>query len=192
MLRKIRDIIIGAVFAVVFFIILVAATFANCSSSTLIRIADIQYLLYKPVINVGELQYVDSSYIKDFDRSELYWLTMNIYHESRGENPFGMLLVAFVTLDRLYDGRWGNTIKEVVTSPCQFSWYSDGKSDIPTDRDAWEESKKVALFAQMVFSPLKDVIDINHYHNKSVNPEWADDMEPVFVVGNHIFYQERD
>lgn len=127
---------------------------------------------------------------EDFARGELYWLTLNIYHEARGENPFGMLLVGLVTLDRQADGRWGDTIKEVVTAPAQFSWYWDGKSDIPTDEKSWDLSKKVAMFAQMTYSSFGERIDITYYHRKDVNPYWADEFEKALAVGNHIFYRE--
>jgi len=126
----------------------------------------------------------------DFARSETYWLTLNIYHEARGEHPFGMLMVALVTLDRQDDGRWGDTIKEVVTAPAQFSWYSDGKSDIPTDEESWELSKKVALFAQMTYSSFGDHFNVTHYHALSVSPYWKDELERALVFGNHVFYRE--
>ena len=126
-----------------------------------------------------------------FNRSELYWLTMNVYHEARGENTFGKLMVALVTLARQDDGRWGDTIKEVVTAPYQFSWYSDGKSDIPNNATAWEESKQIAIFAQKIYKEIGHTLDITHYHNHSVNPEWAKKMEKILVVGNHTFYNDN-
>ena len=127
---------------------------------------------------------------EDFERAEKYWLTMNIYHESRGEEPLGMFLVALVTLDRQNDGRWGDTIKSVVTYPHQFSWYSDGKSDIPTNEKSWDQSKGVAFLAKMTYSIFGEWVNLTHYHNKTVDPQWSWEMERALAVGNHIFYRE--
>lgn len=151
-------------------------------------------------ISIGDLRVMDheSQMIElkakqaqeNFNRSELYWLTMNVYHESRGENPFGKLLVALVTLERQADGRWGDTIKEVVTCPSQFSWYNDGRPDIPEDSESWNTAKQVAKVALKVYKEMDDGIKVTHYHNGTVSPNWSKAMERVIVVGDHTFYQE--
>lgn len=153
----------------------------------------IMYMLLIFAIIFGDVNHSNATTEaeEDFKRGELYWLTMNVYHEARGEKPFGMLLVALVTLDRQNDGRWGDTIKSVVTYPHQFSWHSDGKSDIPTDEKSWNMSKRIAIFAQMIYSMFGDQINITHYHNKTVDPYWSGELKRVLIAGNHIFYNEE-
>ncbi len=131
------------------------------------------------------------SYGADFDKGEVYWLTQNIYHEARGEDSFGQLMVGIVTLERLNNGRWGHTIKEVVTAPAQFSWYSDGKSDVPDDLEAWKGAKSIAMMSIMLYNTL-DRHGVMHYHNNKVLPYWAksNQYEQVAIIGNHIFYKE--
>ena len=34
--------------------------------------------------------------------------------------------------------------------------------------------------------------DVTHYHAKSVNPYWSDNMGYVQQVGNHIFYAKKN
>ena len=125
-----------------------------------------------------------------FDKGEVYWLTQNIYHEARGEDLYGQLMVGMVTLERLHSGKWGDTIKAVVTSPAQFSWYSDGKSDVPTNKDSWEASKGVAMLSMMLYTKIKDH-GVMYYHNDTVDPYWSKSMLKVLTIGNHVFYKER-
>lgn len=54
---------------------------------------------------------------------------------------------------------------------CQFSWYCDGKSDLPMNKEAWKWSK---LIARMVLEgKIEDVTNgATHYHADYVNPQW--------------------
>ena len=44
-----------------------------------------------------------------------------IYTEARGECRGGQLMVAQTVLDRLEDGRWGDSVYDVIRSPGQFA-----------------------------------------------------------------------
>lgn len=127
---------------------------------------------------------------QEFNDSEMYWLTQNIYHESRGENSCGQLMVAMVTLERLKSGRWGNTIKEVVTAPGQFSWHSDDKSNVPDDWDAWNNVKDIAFLSIMIYNNIKRH-GVMYYHNDTVYPYWTKEMTKIIVIGKHTFYKEK-
>ena len=84
------------------------------------------------------------------DDIQLTWLAKNVYFEARNQGVAGQLAVAMVTLNRVSDKRYPNTIREVVTqgltraswlsgeqvpikNKCQFSWYCDGKADTIAD-----------------------------------------------------------
>ena len=125
----------------------------------------------------------------DMSKNDIYWLSQNIYHEARGETLVGKVLVGMVTIERLNSGRWGKSIKSVVTANKQFSWYSDGKSDKCTDKKAWKEAKILALVSYNVYQEV-DINGIMYYHNKTVQPYWADKMKKVVTIGNHIFYKK--
>lgn len=82
-------------------------------------------------------------------------LALNIYHETRGvrgpEN-IGWRSVAAVVFNRLADKRFPKTIPDVVYQTrikrgkvtCEFSWYCDGRSDVPHNKKLYEEISVVA------------------------------------------------
>ena len=54
--------------------------------------------------------------------NELMCLATNIYFEARGEPEAGQFMVGFVTMNRVYDKRFPNTVCGVVYQPGQFIW----------------------------------------------------------------------
>ena len=139
--------------------------------------------------------------------AEVLCLADNIYHEARSEPTAGQLGVAAVTINRVNDDRFPNTICEVVkqgpTKPswktgepipirnrCQFSWYCDGKSDDPQDLTTYQGIYDLSY--EIVYGNI-DLVDLTdgatHYHATSVNPSWAKTKTKVGRIGNHIFYR---
>ena len=129
-------------------------------------------------------------------------LAMNLYHETRGETLAGNLAVGFVTMNRVADPRYPDTVCGVVhqakyhgwdlvnpiRNRCQFSWYCDGISDNPQDGKAMLES--VILAQHIIAGTVTDISEgATHYHATYVNPYWAGDMTVVLEVGQHIFYK---
>ena len=133
-------------------------------------------------------------------QKEIECLAQNIYHEARSESTAGRMAVALVTLNRVKDERFPNTICGVVKQTkyypsgridlhsCQFSWYCDGKSDEPKDSKTWIESIRIA---DQVLNEIKiDVTDgALWYHADYIYPYWADHLERVIQIEDHIFYK---
>ena len=136
-----------------------------------------------------------------------YCLALNIYYESRGSNLADQEAVADVVLNRVRDGRYPNTVCEVVKqgkqkkswkdpnkmvmvrNMCQFSWYCDGKADVPKDIDAWVTAQQIAYF-MILDGKYRGISEgATHYHATYVNPEWAKDMALVGRIGAHVFYR---
>lgn len=99
-----------------------------------------------------EREVVYLPYVPERLREEsIHWLALNLYHEARGESEEGMVAVGFVTLNRVIDKDFPNTVKKVVQDGgeglygCQFSWWCDGRSDEVKDLAAWEQTKAVAM-----------------------------------------------
>ena len=130
-------------------------------------------------------------------------LALNIYHESRGEPLAGQLAVAAVTINRVRSPKHPDTICKVVKQAryhewdqvnpirykCSFSWFCDGKSDVPTNDKEMLES---TLIAQHVM--MGNFVDITegatHYFNPDkVNPYWAKTENFILKIGNHAFYR---
>ena len=132
---------------------------------------------------------------------EAWCLAQNIYYEARGSNLADQLAVADVVLNRVQDTRYPNTICEVVRqgrkhangqmvrNQCQFSWYCDGKSDYPTDRDAWVNAQQRA-YMMIVHNDFRGISQgATHYHANYVSPSWARNFDLVGRIGVHVFYR---
>ena len=77
----------------------------------------------------------------------LICLSLNVYWEARNQPVAGQLAVAQVTMNRVHDRRFPNNVCEVVYDHKQFTWYCDGKSDIPKEEKAWQTAMLVASAA---------------------------------------------
>lgn len=111
-----------------------------------------------------------------------------IVFEARGEPESGRILVGSVVLNRVNNKkRWGNSIKAVVHEPRQFSYISDKhKQKKPTQKD-WDSA--LNLSAELLYLDGHNNKEITHYHANTVNPKWANKLELVAQVGNHLFYK---
>lgn len=119
--------------------------------------------------------------------ADLLCLSRNVYHEARDQGAEGMHAVAYVTTRRLRDGRWGATYCEVVRSPNQFSWYSDGKPDAPKDMVAFRRALAAAVNVVLERVPDPSNSAAYYYAHDLVQPRWAKDMLITARVGGHTF-----
>ena len=130
----------------------------------------------------------------------LMCLALNIFFEARNQSLEGQLAVADVVFNRVRDPRYPDNVCDVVyqakrtssgrviLNSCSFSWYCDGISDIPRDRDAFRWSQHVALMA--VYGGYPDVTGgATHYHTLAVNPKWRIQKVHTRTIGDHIFYR---
>lgn len=123
--------------------------------------------------------------------SNLTWLVLNIFFESRGEAPAGQVAVGHVTLNRV--AKHGTSIEEVVRKPYQFSWLNEPEQ-------VSIEVKHVPELIQCVKSALtcwsertqgKDLFKADHYFADYIEPpKWSKDMEFIGKIGRHMFYRE--
>ena len=133
-------------------------------------------------------------------------LAMNIYHESRGQSIAGHIAGGQVTINRVKDDRFPNTVCEVVMqgphraswkgtgemipirNRCHFSWYCDGKSDKIVDEEAY---RNIYNLSRMLMN--QKMIDITsgatHYHAYYVAPAWAKTKKRTTKIEDHIFYK---
>ena len=133
-------------------------------------------------------------------------LALNIYHEARGQSIAGQIAVGQVTLNRVRDKRFPNTVCEVITQGphrpswkgtgemipirhrCHFSWYCDGKSDKIRQPKTYQKIFELSLILMN-----QDMIDITsgatHYHAYYVQPSWARTKTRTTKIEDHIFYK---
>ena len=162
-------------------------------------------LILMPVANANELTKDERD---AFFQQEAYCLAQNVYFEARNQPAAGQMAVMSVTLNRVNDDRFPNTVCGVVyegpTRPswkgtgemipirhkCQFSWYCDGKSDEIKNKDTFEE---ILLLSELVISGTMSIMDITegatHYHADYVRPAWAETKTKTIEIEDHIFYR---
>jgi|TARA_B110000977_G_scaffold43249_1_gene58639 spore germination cell wall hydrolase CwlJ-like protein len=135
--------------------------------------------------------------------SAVMCLALNLYFEARGEPLAGQLAVGFSTMNRVADERYPDTVCEVVKQAkynawdmenpirhrCQYSWFCDGMSDEPKNGKAMLEA---SILAQHIY--YGHATDISqgatHYHATWIDtPYWADEMDVVLTIDQHIFYR---
>tara|TARA_R110000744_G_scaffold88920_2_gene173152 strand:- start:18118 stop:18582 length:465 start_codon:yes stop_codon:yes gene_type:complete len=129
-------------------------------------------------------------------------LAQNIYFEARDQPTAGQVAVATVVLNRVHDPRWPDTVCGVIregptynwktTYPikdrCQFSWYCDGKPDVPQDQRAWSKAVAVAEEVYYSYGLSVNIVDgATFYHSSYVDPAW--NREYVITIEDHIFYK---
>lgn len=133
----------------------------------------------------------------DTNRRELTCLAMNVYYEARGEPVEGQHGVAAVTMNRVLDSRYPNTICKVVhqkrwdylrkRNVSAFSWTEFDSVPEP-EGEAWHRAVEVAEAAiHRRGEPMLD--GAVHYHARRIRPSWARGKKPVARIGRHVFYR---
>ena len=147
-----------------------------------------------------------STAVEDNRSSEC--LAMNMYHEARNQGTAGILAVSAVVLNRVNDHRFPDTICEVVEqgptraswqdpmvrfpikNKCQFSWYCDGKSDVPHNKVDYQYFLELSTAILSYELPFLDITDgATFYHADYVMPYWAKTKTRTIEIEDHIFYR---
>jgi spore germination cell wall hydrolase CwlJ-like protein len=121
-------------------------------------------------------------------------LATTVYLESRDQSELGQRAVAEVALRRRDDGRWGDSVCEVVTAPKQFAPTIVGPGARIKSLDAWQKAVNVAFASQKdwkqpVGQRNEVVPGASHFaaHNL-VTPTWSS-YPAVAKIGDHTFYK---
>ena len=135
---------------------------------------------------------------------ERYCMAQNIYFESANQSFAGKLAVGHVVINRVRDEQFPSNVCDVVyqaktrinwkgnevpiRNQCQFSWYCDGKSDEPVDSKTWMTSLYIAdLLLEVGYRDITE--GALYYHADYIYPYWADVLEHVVTIDNHLFYK---
>ena len=148
--------------------------------------------------------YGQSLLSEDITQKDRICLAKNVYYEARDQGLGAQIAVSLVVLNRVKDSRYPNNICDVIyqgptyswkpTFPvrhrCQFSWYCDGKSDKPKEKDAWQKALEVAESLLIMDFPVLDFTEgSTHYHSTSIVPHWAAHLTRIIKIEDHIFYR---
>jgi len=138
---------------------------------------------------------------KNAQADEVKCLALNIYHEARNQPLVGKLAVAQVTMNRVEHDNFPDNVCAVVMqgfytnnhpikNKCQFSWWCDGKSDKPKDKQAWQQAQYLAYqLLDGLFVGIDLVEGATHYHAIYVKPYWIKKKTMVRKIADHIFYK---
>ena len=102
------------------------------------------------MLEVGKAEMLDASILAV--GATITCLAQNIYFEARDQPTVGQMAVAYVVLNRVHHPAWPDTVCDVIRegptyswkqdypirNRCQFSWYCDGKPDVPKDQRCME------------------------------------------------------
>lgn len=144
---------------------------------------------------------INSNFLDKDKDPEAYCLALNVYYEARGSSLADQAAVADVVINRMHDDRYPDTMCDVVKQGekhangqmkrhrCQFSWYCDGKADVPHNSDAWARAQYVA-YNMIYMETFRGITEgATHYHANYVEPGWAKTLTLVGQIGSHIFYR---
>jgi N-acetylmuramoyl-L-alanine amidase len=138
------------------------------------------------------------------ENGDAFCLAKNIYFEAGNQPYAGKVAVSQVVMNRVMSNEYPDDICGVVYQAklkenwkgnlmpvrhmCQFSWYCDGKSDVPEDSATWNSSLQIAY--SLLYYRNDDITEgATHYHNDTVHPYWADSLNRTVTIDNHIFYK---
>ena len=142
-------------------------------------------------------------------------LALNMYYEARNQGTAGQIAVTAVVYNRVRDKRFPDTICEVIKqgpireswktkktpdpndavyypikNRCQFSWYCDGKSDIPYSKKKYGELLRLSYIIMNGKILFIDITDgALFYHADYITPGWAKTKQRTIEIGDHIFYR---
>ena len=124
-------------------------------------------------------------------------MALNLYHEARGEKLAGVIAVGNVVMNRVESDKFPDSVCDVIYQrkntklhQCQFSWYCDGKSDTPADKEKF--GQMVAMAGMILEGGFKDNTDgATYYHATYVHPHWAKSFTRTRKIGYHIFYKDN-
>jgi spore germination cell wall hydrolase CwlJ-like protein len=116
-----------------------------------------------------------------------------VYLEARGQSELGQRAVAEVALRREEDGRWGDSMCQVVTAPKQFAPTLVNPNFEMGNLESWQKAVDVAFRAQadwrLPADERKEVVPgASHFAAHYVDPSWTR-FPAVATIGDHTFYR---
>jgi N-acetylmuramoyl-L-alanine amidase len=118
------------------------------------------------------------------DPADVDLLARLLYAECRGESADGQRMVAQCVLDRLSEGTWGDTLREVIHSEGQFAAPAQ---DID-EPEVFERLVSVAE-AALMGGRYDETRTILYFRRTSSRGDWY--APYIGKVGNHAYYGER-
>lgn len=160
-------------------------------------------------------------FLVEVDPEEFECMRLNMYYEARNQRTDkAYIAVGYTVLNRVEDEQYPDSVCEVIQqarrdenglpirNKCQFSWYCDGKDDVPDltitirlkngktkvvpntiEQAAWDRATELAMqvLRREVDNPVGDAV---MYHATYVSPYWKKAYSRVAQIETHIFYSK--
>ena len=138
--------------------------------------------------------------IPNFDAEDRDYMIRTIAFEAAGEPEEGKIAVAHVILNRIKSGGWGDSIKDVVTSPWQFEpWMTkrDEMEKLSANNPSYRDAAQIAD-AVLVGKMADPTAGATYFLNPTVVrerrggslPSWAQGEGQA--IGRHTFYRPNE
>lgn len=120
-------------------------------------------------------------------------LALAMYWEAKAEGRRGMRAVGHVVANRVADPRFPRSPCGVVKQGgerrgCQFSWYCDGRPDVPREEENWRTARQLA--DELLAGELRDLTKgALFFHASRLETPWRVEREKTVQIGNHVFYR---
>ena len=135
----------------------------------------------------------------DLDVVDAHWMALTMWGEARGSGEEGMRAVGHVIDNRRKSGHHGGFATDTVSQAWQFSCWNAGDpnlrainniDELPhTSREyrLWQAARRIAdeILAGRSTDPTGGAL---FYHATYVEPRWSRGVEPVALIGNHLFF----
>lgn len=122
-------------------------------------------------------------------------LSRTIYWEAKGGASEDMEAVANVVLNRLGNKDFPDTVCQVVKqgsekSPCQFSWWCDGRPDQVEEENRYTVAKEIARKALNQQLPDRTNGAL-FFHDRSASVDWSKTYIKTKEIGSFTFYKPK-
>lgn len=141
---------------------------------------------------------INKPQVKQVSNRDLRCLADNIYYEAANQPLDGRMAVAFVTMNRLMDVDYPNSVCSVVYEKrhpiyCQFSWVCERPTRF--EPKAWQEALTIArVVVEEYQTGYHKLSDPSHgalfFHTTEVSPKWKTAFTQTAQIADHIFYRK--
>ena len=118
----------------------------------------------------------------------LYCMMKNIYHEARGETLKGQMAVASVTMNRVANRHYPNSVCAVVYQRKQFSW-TLSRTKVHNQDIQFNNTIYIIALKAVTGRLVDHTGGATHFHTTAINPYWASNKVYLTTIGNHVFYK---
>ena len=141
----------------------------------------------EPTEKPTEKPYQSKIYSMDWGAEDAYLLAKIAMAEAENQDTEGKARVILVVLNRVWDDRYPDTIREVIYQENQFSPVSNGRFDrVEPDKDCWKALEMVQVGH---WDKSQGAL---YFESKSQSTWHEEHLKYLFKHGDHYFYTEQE